>query len=114
MTDVQKQIKEEVSQVLIGIGMSWKTEIINTNKEDLDKFYFYKYDGSRTLEWNTYQFAEALDAFKRTCRTWEEHHNGYTCVVERVRDKYLMPKIKQFLADVERHNGNFSCSNQVK
>lgn len=34
--------------------------------------------------------------YARSCQRWEEIHNGYVCVVERVRDKYIIPKIKEF------------------
>lgn len=41
------------------------------------------------------------------CEKWEEQKNGRCCVVERVRDKYLMPKIKEFLKAIksERKGG---------
>ena len=54
----------------------------------------------RSKEWNLYKFSDALEMYKSRCRRWEEHHNGSSCVVERVRDKYLMPKIKDFLTKV--------------
>lgn len=64
---------------------------------DLERFWYFKYDTNHSPEWNTYQFNEMLNIYKRKCREWEETHNGTMCVVERVRDRYLMPKIKSFV-----------------
>jgi len=65
---------------------------------DLEKSYFFRWDESATTEWNAYQFHVLLKLYGSRCRKWEELHNGYCCVVERVRDKYLLPKIREFLA----------------
>lgn len=97
-------IEEDIKEVLTNLSRSWKDDIINTKKEDLDRFWYYRYDDTLSKEWNLYQFSSSLESFKRTCRTWEEHHNGHMCVVERVRDQYLMPKIKQFMKDLDDGN----------
>jgi hypothetical protein len=59
--------------------------------------WFFKWDSTKSVEWNTYEFNEMLDMHRQQCRKWEERHGGYICVVERVRDKYLLPRIREFL-----------------
>lgn len=48
-----------------------------------------------------YEFFDMLELYKHFCSDWEEMHHGHVCVVERVRDKYLMPKIKEFQAQLK-------------
>jgi hypothetical protein len=38
-----------------------------------------------------------LNLYAGRCRRWEEMHHGSMSVVERVRDAYMMPKIKEFI-----------------
>ena len=93
-------IEIEIGNIMTSIVTSHRNEVINTPQDQLDKFWYFKYDPSLSKEWNMYQFSQQLEIFKKDCRTWEEHHNGHCCVVERVRDQYLMPKIKQFMKDL--------------
>ena len=72
-------------------------------QEDLEDYWFFHYDTSQSNAWNLYQFHSLLDIYRRRCRTWEDLHHGSCCVVERVRDRYLMPKIEQFLIDLQAH-----------
>lgn len=73
---------------------------------NLDRFWFFSYDPARTVEWNIYQFTDMLNLYKRKCREWEEMHNGSCCVVERVRDQYLMPKIGEFASIIKATTPN--------
>lgn len=66
----------------------------------LEERFFFKWDDTISLEYNLYDFSDNLKLFKESCEKWERHHNGSTCIVERVRDKYLMPKIRAFMADL--------------
>ena len=68
---------------------------------ELEQFWFFRYDRSRSEAANLYEFTQMLDLYRRKCRSWEEQHNGISCVVERVRDQYLWPKLQQFIADVK-------------
>ena len=86
------------------------TGIIKTEKqileemEDssaLEKFWYFKYNYDHSSTWNFYEFNGCLDIYRRKCRAWETIHNGNMSVVERVRDKYLWPKIVKFLEDVK-------------
>jgi len=58
----------------------------------------FTWNESASLEWNLYQFHDKLRLYGSFCRRWEGIHNGSCCVVERVRDTYLMPKIREFTA----------------
>lgn len=71
-------------------------ELLDTPEAELSHRWWFSWDEKASIEWNIYKFSDALEMLKRDCRRWEEHHNGYVCVVERVRDKYLMPRIKEF------------------
>lgn len=92
--------KEQMEEVLGGILSRSRQELLATPQSELDKYWYFKYDPTKSKEWNLYKFSDYLESFKRRCREWEEHHNGSSCVVERVRDTYLMPKVKEFWASV--------------
>jgi len=95
MTEIDKEVLEDVFS---GILMRARDELAHMKKEDLAKFWFFEYDNTRSEAYNLYLFHDMLDIYGRKCRQWEEMHNGSMCVVERVRDTYLLPKIKEFLA----------------
>ena len=90
--------EEDIKFVLDNILTNSQKELESiSNNEELERFWFFKYDAELNPATNLYVFIGMLDLYKRKCRQWEETHNGSACVVERVRDTYLMPKIKQFL-----------------
>jgi hypothetical protein len=89
---------EAIGAVLNGILKSARDELAGMASADLERFWFFEWDESRSAVWNTYMFTRRLDLYGSQCRRWEEMHNGHCCVVERVRDTYLMPKIKVFVA----------------
>ncbi len=99
MTDITNQ---DFENVLGNILSNAKAELISKVQSDLENYWYFEYDITKSKEWNLYLFTKALDIYKSNCRQWEEHHNGYSCVVERVRDQYLMPKIKQFIKDIDQ------------
>jgi hypothetical protein len=94
--------KENIENVLDSLLSSEKAELVNKTQAQLEDYWHFLYEPAKSKEWNLYQFTKALELYKSQCRKWEEHHNGNACVVERVRDKYLMPKIKSF---VEKMSG---------
>ena len=73
-------------------------ELYALRKEELERRWFYKHNPNLIPVHQLYDFIECLELYKQSCRRWETHHNGSCMVVERVRDQYLMPKIKEFLA----------------
>lgn len=81
-------------------------ELLSKTEAELENYWYFSYDAADTAAWNMYQFNQCLDIYRRKCRQWEEHYNGNCCVVERVRDKYLMPKIQQFLSQLQAASAN--------
>ena len=92
--------KEALDGVVTGIIASANAELRAMTKEDLESRWFFRWDDAVAPEWNLYQFHKMLDLYGGFCRRWEEMHNGSCCVVERVRDTYLMPKIREFIAKI--------------
>ena len=98
-----KVTKDAMSEVFRGILSQERDELQEMeNPQDLERFWFFRYDPNASMEWNTYQFHSMLELYKNKCRRWEEMHNGTCCVVERVRDKYLLPKIREWLSIVRQ------------
>jgi len=95
---------KDIDAVLGGVLKKGEEELKNLKQEDLDKFWYFRYNKEASKEQNLYEFHGMLDLYRRQCRRWEEIHRGSCCVVERVRDTYLWPKIKQFLLDLEGDN----------
>lgn len=97
MIVTEKALKETMDSILTKAHNELKT----MKQEDLEKFWYFKYDSARSPAQNLYEFHSMLDLYAGKCRKWEEMHNGYVCVVERVHDTYLMPKIREFKKSLE-------------
>lgn len=93
-----KITEKDIGDVVASIASRADSELLALNERELADHWYWRWDDGRSVEWNTYKFSDALSAYKRRCRQWEEHHNGICCVVERVRDKYVMPRVREFLA----------------
>lgn len=93
---MDKVTPEAIGDVLTGIMQRQKDEYLAMAQADLEERWFFRYDPKASVAWNIYQFQDLLRLYGGACRKWEEMHNGSSCVVERVRDTYLMPKIKDF------------------
>ncbi len=78
-------------------------DLYSKTQEELEKYWFFKFNTSKSLETNIYEFHEKLELYKHFCRQWEEHHNGPVCVVGRVRDKYLWNKIESFAKEIKHY-----------
>jgi len=103
-----KEIMDAIKEVSNHILGSIKKELEDMkNPDDLENFWYFEYDNNASKSWNTYQFFKFLDLYSDKCRRWEEIHNGYQSVVERVRDKYTMPKIKEFLDALEGNSKGY-------
>ena len=96
--------QEQFSDVLTGILARADAELTEMSESDLSAQWYWRWEEGRSIEWNTYKFSDALEMHKRQCRRWEDRHNGSCCVVERVRDKYVMPRVREFLAELVTHN----------
>lgn len=95
---------EEIGTLLNSMVSRFDAELLAMPENELAKNWYFEWEENASIEWNTYKFSDMLEMHKRSCRRWEEHHNGSCCVVERVRDKYLMQKVREFLAELARHN----------
>lgn len=78
-------------------------ELLTLDEDELAAQWYWQWRLDRDAAWNMYEFSAMLEMHKRRCRRWEEHHNGNCCVVERVRDKYLIPRVREFLAALAAH-----------
>ena len=92
--------KEALDGVISGIFARAQDELRDMKQEDLEGRWFFRWNDAASLERNLYEFHDMLKLYGSFCRRWEEMHNGSCCVVERVRDTYLMPKIREFTAKI--------------
>ena len=90
----------DLENVIGGIVGAANAELKLMTKADLERYWHFRWNGSASLEANLYEFHDLLDLYGDFCRRWEELHNGRYCIVERVRDTYLMPKIRAFADQV--------------
>ena len=108
MSDKKKPDGSAVDEKVIGAMLTaivdaFDEELFATPEADLHNRWHFRWDNDASVRYNLYEFSDQLESLKGDCERWEERHNGSCCVVERVRDKYLMPKISQFLADLKAH-----------
>lgn len=92
---------KEIAEVLTTLSTRYKENLYSKSQEELEQYWYFKWSDKSSVEWNIYQFSSNLESYKRNCRDWETEHNGSCCVVECVRDTYLMPKIREFLKTLE-------------
>ena len=93
---MSKEFDESLKEVITRMGNAFDQETTDKPKQDLEDYWFFKWRDSLSIEKNIYEFHKALNLYQNRCRKWEEAHNGSCCVVERVRDDYLIPKIQDF------------------
>ena len=93
--------KKTIKKVCNAIIENDNKELFNKKEKELENYWFFEYDKTLSKESNLYEFTKLLSLYKDYCMRWEEHHNGSVCVVERVRDKYLLPKISIFVLILE-------------
>ena len=89
--------EKAIADVITTLSQRFDNDLFQKSQAELEESWFFKWDDSKSLELNTYRFHDMLELYESLCRRWEEKHNGSCCIVERVRDKYSMPKIKQFV-----------------
>ena len=93
----------QIGEVVHGLAASFDADLLALTQEEIAAEWYWAWEEDRSKEWNTYQFSDLLELHKRRWRRWEEHHKGHICVVERVRDKYVMPRVHEFLAALSEH-----------
>lgn len=91
-------MQKDIERVLRDFVASSEKQLKEMPRDQLrDNYWHFKWNEERTIEHNTYEFFRMLEIYRSFCRRWEEHHSGTCMVVERVREKYLMPEIHRFL-----------------
>ena len=95
--DMEKITSDDLAEAFCGILTRADAELFACTQEQLERYWLFKWKPNQSKAWNFYEFHELLDLYRRKCRQWEEYYNGHVCVVERVRDKYLLPKIEAFI-----------------
>lgn len=83
--------------VMLDIVKRADDELFSKSESEVAGEWWWKWNEKMSVAMNVYEFSDMLELYKRRCEQWEGHHYGTCCVVERVRDKYLMPRIKEFL-----------------
>lgn len=92
MSDLSSEIKNAIE----ALSQSFDDELFSKKESELEEYWFFVWDENVSIPQNLYEFWDMLSLYENHCRRWEEKHNGSICIVERVRDKYLMPKINEF------------------
>lgn len=101
-------MQEQIGEVLTSLVASSDKALLELSEVELYGQWLWQWDDNCSIEWNTYKFSDMLEIHKRRCRRWEEQHNGNCCVVERVRDKYLMPRVREFVDKLLTHNAELT------
>jgi hypothetical protein len=93
-----------IGTTITRLASAFDEELFAKSESELEESWFFRWDQKATLEQNIYSFWDMLSLYEKSVSRWEEHHNGSVCIVERVRDKYLWPKIKEFASHLRQHN----------
>lgn len=101
----EKVTEHHIGTAISGLMRAFDAEYAQMTKDDLEQKWFFEFDPAKSLEANMYHFHDMLTLYAGSCRRWEEKHNGSSCVVERVRDTYIMPKIREFAEQIRASYG---------
>lgn len=104
MTKNIKNLGKEIKELSVQLISNWNKELYSKTQKELESYWYFDFNKVIILnEITYYEFFKALESYRSICRNWETHHNGHTCVVERVRDKYILPKINLFQKLIKKH-----------
>lgn len=95
--------KDQIGEVITSLAAALNNNLLALSADEIEDEWCWRWEEGRSDEWNAYMFMDALALHRRRWRRWEEHHHGSCCVVEHVRDKYVMPRIRAFLAELATH-----------
>ncbi|MBO9428763.1 hypothetical protein [Sulfitobacter sp. R18_1] len=90
----------DIKDAMDVLAASIEIEYRHMTEEQVAAKWYFEFDPDKSVEANMYSFSQHIEMYRSSCRRWETMHHGSSCVVERVRDKYLMPKIKEFSRQV--------------
>jgi hypothetical protein len=92
--------EKDLENTITSLVKRFYVELQHCNAQQLDENYWhFQFNAKKDLSVTFYEFFDSLFLYQNLCKRWEEAHNGSRCIVERVRDKYIMPKIHQFIKD---------------
>jgi len=97
---------EDLKDAITKINDILDQDLYDKTRGQLEDNWLFKWRDSVSLEKNPYEFFDMLELYKYFCSQWEEEKNGHVCIVGRVRDKYVMPKIKELVKDIKKRNKN--------
>lgn len=97
---MEKLSDEMMKTIMTGIIANDREELLAMKKEELEDYWFFHWNNNLPLQYNLYEFFKMLDIYSNRCEEWETLHNGHICVVERVRDQYLMPKLEKLSVQI--------------
>lgn len=95
--------KDQIGKAITSLAASFDADLLALSADEIADEWYWRWEEGRSVEWNVYTFTDTLALHRRRWRRWEEHHHGSCCVVEHVRDKYVMPRIREFLAELATH-----------
>lgn len=92
---------EDIKETITQMADKFNEELYSKKQEELEQYWHFDFEKVANKDYalsyyDYYNFFKALEMYSSFCRRWEQHHNGFVCVVERVRDTYLIPKIKKY------------------
>jgi len=88
--------EKQIGETIIAMAEQFNARLTSKTESELEQYWHFEWEDSDSLELNIYNFHDMMNHYANFCRRWEKANNGSCCVVERVRDKYIMPKIKEF------------------
>ena len=92
-----EKIKEELKEnEQFQKALKSVADSIISMKAEEPVFYFSWKDKDIDAK-TVYEWLKAMETFRHSAREWEEQERGSVCVVERVRDKYLLEKCQELL-----------------
>ena len=91
------KIKAAFGEILPRLIDAMDAQLLTMTPEEIQAHWVWSWQEEASLWWNIYHFADTLELYKEQWRKWEEHHNGYICVVERVAEKYVKPRVDDFV-----------------
>jgi hypothetical protein len=99
----QRTLQRALADTVTVLDARGKSDLFAMSQRELLDSAPFSFEAGRNEAENLYRFVRDMIGYSSRCRRWEEHHNGSCCVVERVRDTYLRPRMIRFLEDMQRH-----------
>ncbi len=86
-----------IGKAIMQMAQTCDAELFALSTDQILAEWRWRWNPNASELGNVYAFFSQLSLYKYRCERWETYHNGSVCVVERVRDKYILPRIKELL-----------------